>query len=102
MKPLEERVQAGVAFLDEHVPGWQKGVFPDQLRIADCQCCVLGQLYGEYEDGREALAVTTPKSDSTDWAISHGFFSWDNFDYPRLTDLWRKALIVEPAVKQEN
>lgn len=44
-----ERVRAGAAHLDEHCPGrWWLGVSTEQLAMENLNCCVLGQLYGDF------------------------------------------------------
>jgi hypothetical protein len=49
----EERVARGVAFLDEHAPGWRDKVEINDLRMQDSCRCVLGQVFND-EDGGES------------------------------------------------
>lgn len=50
MPTVPERVAAGVAWLDANHPGWVARVNPGLLRMSDCARCVLGQLFGNYND----------------------------------------------------
>jgi|SRR5882757_1287790 len=45
---VSERVAAGVAWLDENVPGWPAKIDLDELDMGSPSCCVLGQVYGSY------------------------------------------------------
>jgi hypothetical protein len=44
------RVAAGVAVLDEQVPGWEQRINLQQLNLNHCNLCVLGQLYHDVTD----------------------------------------------------
>jgi len=48
---VQERVGNGMALLDAKRPGWYKEVDLKTLNIDSCDKCVLGQLYGGYEEG---------------------------------------------------
>ncbi len=72
MTPIEvlrERVERGAAFLDEHEPTWWKLLRENQLDLGHCDECVLGQIYGGYGRGLEALLG----ADDLDWSVDHGF-----------------------------
>lgn len=58
LQTLQDRVKRGAALLDEKHPGWAEKIDKLLLDMNDCYDCVLGQLYGEYFDGREALGLT--------------------------------------------
>jgi len=60
-----EVVQAGMDVLDKKVPGWECRIDPDTLDLASCQRCILGQIYGDYVDGRRTLELTD--------TVHHGF-----------------------------
>lgn len=48
----------GASFLDERAPeGWYNIVDPDRLDQSDADECVLGQVYGYYDDGVEELGI---------------------------------------------
>jgi hypothetical protein len=62
---IEQRVEAGAAWLDERRPGWWKRTDLDALDIDDCTRCVLAQEWGDYFKAPIAL----------DDAIARGFDS---------------------------
>lgn len=51
----EERAAAGAAFLDEKVPNWAERIEPAELDMIRCDRCVLGLLYGLYDNGFEQI-----------------------------------------------
>jgi hypothetical protein len=79
LPPLTTRVWAGAALLDRHYPGWHAQVEPDRLDAADVGPCVLGRLFGGYEQGLAELTAcrcddmaayhTSPVA----WAVGYGF-----------------------------
>jgi hypothetical protein len=71
-------VGAGAALLDDLVPDWYNTVDLETLNMYDPQLCVLGQVFGHYNDGNEALGLNGGGS------ISHGFVS--------PTVLWRREI----------
>src|SRR5438046_1541940 len=52
---LEEAVLKGAKLLDKQRPGWWKKIKTDQLAMASGRTCILGQLYGEFEQGTKRL-----------------------------------------------
>lgn len=55
MATVEERVAKGVALLDDKRPGWRSEINTDILVMSDSRDCLLGQLYGDYGSGLQAL-----------------------------------------------
>ena len=57
----KERVTKGHQWLDQNYPGWKEKIDLDTLELSSCLNCVLGQLYGHFdnspfaEDGPEYL-----------------------------------------------
>lgn len=47
-----ERVARGAKLLDRKRPGWAERIDLDQLRLEECDSCILGQLYGTYRNGK--------------------------------------------------
>lgn len=76
---------AGAALLDTYRPGWFRNI--DLFTLDQCSTvnCVLGQTYGEYYKGLEALDV-----EGGDARIYCGFSSDD--DYDNLTEAWRQVI----------
>lgn len=83
---IRARVAAGATLLDAERPGWAGRIDVDQLQMGSCVRCVLGQLYGEYSDGCEALGF--PRSIDPQWreAVRYGFAS---LDCNGLTEAWK-------------
>jgi hypothetical protein len=77
------RIERGAALLDEHAPVWPTKINLDTLNLSDCTYCVLGQVYGDYEDGLRALdgeAETSPER--------FGFEARGDEEYASLTAKW--------------
>lgn len=49
----------GAALLDQEHPGWHEKIDVSRLDMRDCGECVLGQLYGVYGTGLDALERKT-------------------------------------------
>lgn len=98
---LARRVAAGARLLDRHQPGWDHRVDPDTLDAEDVGRCVLGQLFGGYEQGLDELAacrcddVATYHRDPVAWAAVHGFdldVTEPRAAFRELTSAWRAEL----------
>lgn len=76
---------AGAALLDTYRPGWFRNI--DLFTLDQCSTvnCVLGQTYGEYYKGLEALDV-----EGGDARIYCGFSS--NDDYDNLNEAWTQII----------
>lgn len=100
---LKERVLAGLAALEaEHGPGWEDLIYPAELHMLDCSYCVLGQVYGSYEVGLEALSPTGKLADSDGVAL--GFCRAWTDDGPReewedLEAAWLLTLTGDPVAR---
>ncbi len=51
VKTAAERVKAGAALLDRKRPGWANKVVAGTLDMSECDRCVLGQIFGDFELG---------------------------------------------------
>jgi hypothetical protein len=76
---IESRVALGAALLDERRPGWFREVDRDSLEMGSCRRCVLGQLYGLYSAGRDALRHGTPPGEMSLAAMIPGFLAAARF-----------------------
>lgn len=54
---LQPLVAHGASYLDDVVPDWFTRINPDELNMDSCYTCLLGQLYGEFTEGRAELAI---------------------------------------------
>ena len=76
-------VRKGIQLLDERIPDWRGRVNPRYLDMhSGCQC-VLGQIYGDYQEGCEILGI-----DGEDY----GFDSGEDYSYRELDTAWKEAL----------
>lgn len=103
-KRLEQRVARGAAWLDENRPGWEFKIDLGELNLMLPNCCVLGQVDGNFWDSLRRQAEfnrNTPFFDEMSWAASHGFFIRDELgeirssrisEYNQLTDAWRTLI----------
>lgn len=93
---LKTSVQRGAQLLDRKRPGWHGRIDVDQLRMEECERCVLGQVFGEYRDG--LLRLFPGPYLSEHWAgsffgfclFNEDFFLVDYVDpqWHELRDLW--------------
>lgn len=83
---VEKRVLAGAKFLDGERPGWRNAINVELLDVADGNCCVLGQLYGTYSEGVEALDLSRGE------IIDYGFDSSMGSPTYDLTEAWKRLL----------
>jgi hypothetical protein len=76
MSDREEIVQAvtrGALLLDELVPGWERRITKKLLMSSPCSC-ILGQLYGGYDQGkRRVFGEMMPSWMTSEESVNHGF-----------------------------
>lgn len=83
-------VAKGIKFLDGKVASgklsadWRSSIELDRLSLESCDVCVLGQLFGSYEDGKYTLDI-----DNYD-AKAYGFNT--DYSFNELTQAWKDAL----------
>ncbi len=78
---LATGVGRGIELLDQHVPGWHRQLRVADLDIDDPWRCVLGQLFGSYLDGKEALDINGD-------GPRYGFAGADPDEDRLLTRMW--------------
>lgn len=54
---MTPEVQAGAELLDRVHPGWFEKINVETLDLVECDRCVLGQLYGHFRKGVEAVGL---------------------------------------------
>ncbi len=84
MKTASELVANGAALLDEHLPGWHERIDLDTLDISSCDKCMLGQLFGRYGIGKDALGLKT--GDNHGFALPYSMF--DSLNWGVLDKAW--------------
>lgn len=98
METMEQRVNRGAALLDEKRPGWWKSVDLARLDLNHCERCVLGQLFGDYKEGRSALCLLSGLSNSVKWSFDCGFtlvgpdVDCGDEEMEKLTQAWTKLI----------
>lgn len=91
MDTIKERVRAGMALLDERVPGWEQRIDLDTLHLGDCTTCVMGHVFGSFNAGLRKLGP--PIYSSSAWSTSRDFgFSGPMEHYGALTRAWKRAI----------
>lgn len=86
-------VQKGVALLNQSNPGWIDEINWDTLILSDMYKCILGQLYGSYPEGCEALGLSTCRccAGYEENASDYGFTTFDELSFELIEELWRTA-----------
>lgn len=57
IEDVVSRIPEGVALLDDVVPNWASKVDLSRLSMSDYNWCVLGQVFGDYSEGRRSLGI---------------------------------------------
>lgn len=82
-----KRIDRGIRLLDAEVgPGWEDTISLVWLDMAYKQECVLGQIYGSYDQGRKQLGLGGVGS------CRHGFEAYHRRGFPELTAQWKDAI----------
>jgi hypothetical protein len=97
------RVREGVRLLDEQNPGWDSRIDLARLDMRQCGNCILGQLYGEYDQGLNKLCLM---SASDVFVARYGFTVFPSqvmlkYPFRRLTWAWTKLVGERQAGKQK-
>jgi hypothetical protein len=67
MSAYEEAARRGAELLDRNAEGWRERVELGRLNLANSCGCVLGQTFGNFDDGLEALGLDYGE------AVKYGF-----------------------------
>lgn len=106
-----ENVMKGVAWLDEHNPGWEReeNINLKELNLLSCVDCILGQLFGEYFKGTEVGCPFSGARPSWEqkqkWAQERGFYMPEQYsqssitNWLKLTDVWRNEIVTRRAAQ---
>lgn len=84
-------VADGVALLDQHNEGWWADVDLATLRMTSHIDCVLGQLYGSYDRGRDALGIEYGCGDL------YGFDTYQHGMFDTLDVMWAEIIQARRA-----
>jgi hypothetical protein len=69
-----DRMRAGIDLLDKNVARWTAYIDVDRLDMRSCLECVLGQLFGNFNQGTSDLLIGG-------WASEYGFDLADEDEY---------------------
>lgn len=91
--PYEDRVEAGMAWLDANRPGWEGRIDLGILDLQNSHCCVLGQATVGFW---ETLTVENDgAAQAVDWAIRCGFYVTNEYgfvappaEWSAITETW--------------
>lgn len=90
-------IRRGVRLLDKEVPGWRWRVNLDTFDVEYGDRCVLGQIFGGFYTGCDALKPWWRRERA--WAVRHGFHIPGKLSYAEGTALfgdlngeWRLAI----------
>lgn len=102
MASVAERVAAGMAFLEERRPYAAGEINLNWLDIRDCFDCALGQLYGSFDMGREALGLSVLAADEMGFTCASTADASDaagDDEFAELTAEWRRVITArrEPS-----
>lgn len=86
-------VNRGIALLDAKVPGWFDKVDPEKINLHSNTNCILGQIFGHYQNGIEILPVGgfLPGKNRTQLE-HHGFNPHSGLHHVLSKRAWRKAI----------
>lgn len=94
-RSVKAAVKRGAKLLDAKLgKGWARKVKVTRLELADCQMCVLGQLYGDYDTGIDELGdIDGPRHgfDQPDFSEALDFDSYHEV-WASLNQLWRDEI----------
>lgn len=52
---LPSSIYHAAILLDKVMPGWASKINEHKLNMSNCKLCILGQLYGDYQEGNKQL-----------------------------------------------
>lgn len=90
MATVAERVRKGAKLLDKEYPGWEKRIDLSILDLESTCDCILGQLYGGYGAGLEALLAGNQQK-AANLAFG-GYKSYRKSPWLTMTRTWAKAI----------
>lgn len=85
-RTITDRVRAGIAFLNVVKPGWKKEIDLKRLDLSSGNTCMIGELYGDYDEGIITLGIENNTAEVL------GFYESDASKYSKLTRAWKMAL----------
>lgn len=93
VQPRSKRVCLGFRLLTNHLPDWQNNIDLGSLDLNDSGTCILGQLYGSFQNGAAILGLCWKTS------ISVGLVPLDELDAAHLLGFWIQAITASLTIK---
>jgi hypothetical protein len=117
-------VERGVALLDKAKPDWARRIDLPTLDLGNIKFCMLGQIYGDFGDGREKLSETLTKlriefedAGNYDHALKPEYYGFEALSrdpdntgtpwthgqgYSILTEMWTRIIADRRALGTTN
>lgn len=92
MSTITERVARGAAWLDNARPNWFREIDLSRLVMTSPCECVIGQLFGDYNDFIDGDLVEGGFSTETDWGFRHAFNTGSERQFQNLETEWRRVI----------
>jgi hypothetical protein len=81
--------QQGAALFDRHVPGWAERIDLKRFDIQSTLNCVLGQIYGNVENGLNALGLGLSRDAMSRYGFAASTIGGLEKNIQKLNDEWR-------------
>ena len=88
---FDQVARNGARLLDSQRPGWWSDISVEDLRLDGCTDCVLGQLFGDYMEGRVHLGMTGVESANYGFTIPVPF-NREPY-WAQLTRAWKREIL---------
>lgn len=89
---ITRSTKLGAELLDRWKPQWWKTINTEFLDMEDEQLCILGQLFGSFEEENLIRQQLQPPVEWIKFTVDYGFDLWEDEDIPALTASWRKRI----------
>lgn len=90
LSTIKVRVKKGVEYMNEQYGRyWLRKIDPERLALQNGTACVIGQVEGEYNEGRERLGLRQ----ETAVELGFDFDHTAQAEYLLLTQEWKKSII---------
>lgn len=99
---LKKYVNQGAKLLDSKTPNWDQNIDLARLNLNSCMSCVLGQIYGDWQDACDYLDIDGIDDVFGFSAVYTPSGEYANDMYSTLTDLWRAEILARTTKEQDK
>jgi hypothetical protein len=97
MYNMRKAVDAGLRQQDHLDPNWFNKIYRTKLHMGSCKDCMLGQQYGDFEEGVKALGLDDESAVNLGYSIPR-FMIYDGCDlvdrfWKALNRMWKEAIM---------